>query len=403
MIFMAPMNELPEGRMKSGTARRPDTPSAKVLVVDDDALVRRLLVRSLQGCEVVTASTGAEAADLVKQHDFDVVVSDVEMPGMSGLQLLQCLRETNPDLPVLLVTGSPNAAHTSDAVRYGATSYLTKPLDPGAIAAEVGRASQLHALSRLRRQAADLARQPNATAGDPEKLAQWGRAVEGLFMVYQPIVRWSTRGLYAHEALVRTTEPTVPHPGVLLELAEGLGTLPALGRQIRSIVSGPLDDAPDGSLLFVNLHSRDLEDEQLFAGDSPLAQISSRVVFEITERADLSGIDDPGRRIADLKKLGFRVAVDDIGAGYAGLNSFVTLAPDLVKLDMTLVRDIDSDPLRRRLVRSLVDLCADLAIDVVAEGIETPAERDTLVELGCDLFQGFLFARPSLPFQPPTF
>ena len=146
-----------------------------------------------------------------------------------------------------------------------------------------------------------------------------------------------------------------------------------------------------------------ITDEQLFNADSDLARISHRVVFEITERADLSGIDDPRRRITDLKRSGFRVAVDDIGAGYAGLNSFVTLDPDLIKLDMMLVRNIDSDLLRQRLVRSLIDLCVDMSIDVVAEGIETPAERDTLIALGCDLFQGYLFARPELPFCTPTF
>lgn len=376
--------------------------SSRVLVVDDDEISRRTLVRTLSEYEVVAAASGTEAAELADKYDFDVVVSDVEMPGMSGLQLLQRIKSTKPDLPVLLVTGSPKTTHIADAVRYGATCYLTKPLDVDVVVEEVERARQLRELAGLRRQAVELG-QNSHSSQDPEKLAQWRRALDGLFMVYQPIVRWSTRSVYAHEALVRTSEKSVPHPGVLLDLAERLGTLDALGRRIRSIVSEPLPKAPSDSLLFVNLHARDLQDEELFSDNSELARISDRVVFEITERADLGGIDDPARRISDLKRLGFRVAVDDIGAGYAGLNSFVTLGPDLVKLDMTLVRDIDGDDLRQRLVASLVSLCRDMSIDVVAEGVETSAERAALVSLGCDLFQGYLFARPALPFCTPEF
>ena len=79
------------------------------------------------------------------------------------------------------------------------------------------------------------------------------------------------------------------------------------------------------------------------------------------------------------------------------------IQPDVVKLDITLVRGVDEDPVKRKLVRVLQDLCQDLGILVVAEGVETTSERDTLVSLGCDLLQGYLFARPGAPFPCPTF
>jgi len=77
------------------------------------------------------------------------------------------------------------------------------------------------------------------------------------------------------------------------------------------------------------------------------------------------------------------------------------LEPDIVKLDMALVRGIDSRPVQRKLVRSMTAVCKEMGMLVVAEGIETPAERDVLIELGCDLLQGFLFARPGPPFPIP--
>lgn len=132
--------------------------------------------------------------------------------------------------------------------------------------------------------------------------------------------------------------------------------------------------------------------------DAPLSAIASRVVLEITERASLDEVKDARARIADLREIGFMIAIDDLGAGYAGLTSFATLQPEIVKLDMSLIRGVDRDSTRQKLVRSMTALCKDLGMTVVAEGVETTAERDTLTELGCDLLQGYLFARPGRPF-----
>ncbi len=105
--------------------------------------------------------------------------------------------------------------------------------------------------------------------------------------------------------------------------------------------------------------------------------------------------------MAQLREMGFRLAVDDLGAGYAGLASFTRIEPDVVKLDMSLVRGVDGSPLKQSVVRSVLNLASELATDVVSEGIEVPAERDTLAALGCRLFQGYLFGKPEPGFAPP--
>ena len=165
----------------------------------------------------------------------------------------------------------------------------------------------------------------------------------------------------------------------------------------------PWDKADPSASLFVNLHARELLDETLYDQSSALAQAPKRIVLELTERAQLETVPDVETRINRLRAIGFRVAIDDIGAGYSGLNSFTMLRPDLIKLDMALVRDIDKDPVKRRLAGLLIQLCKDLSIGVVGEGVETPAERDTLVDLGCHLLQGYLFGRPSAPFATPKY
>jgi EAL domain-containing protein (putative c-di-GMP-specific phosphodiesterase class I) len=120
--------------------------------------------------------------------------------------------------------------------------------------------------------------------------------------------------------------------------------------------------------------------------------------LEVTERSSLGGLDDVQARVAELRKLGFRIAIDDLGAGYAGLTSFALLEPEIVKIDMTLTRGIDKSAVKQKLVSSLTGLCREMNMTIVTEGVETAAERDTLVGLGCDLLQGYLFAKPGRPF-----
>src|SRR5262249_10873481 len=106
-------------------------------------------------------------------------------------------------------------------------------------------------------------------------------------------------------------------------------------------------------------------------------------------------------RIAELRRMGFRIALDDLGAGYAGLSSFAQLEPEVVKLDMSLVRDVDRAATKQKLIRSFAELCKDMGILVIAEGCEAKARRTALLEFGCDLLQGHLFARPAQPFPIP--
>jgi EAL domain-containing protein (putative c-di-GMP-specific phosphodiesterase class I) len=124
------------------------------------------------------------------------------------------------------------------------------------------------------------------------------------------------------------------------------------------------------------------------------------VVLEITERTSLARISDVRECVARLRKLGFRIAVDDLGAGYAGLSSFSQLEPDVAKLDMSLVRGIDVSSRKASIVRSMLTVCQrELGTYVVCEGVETESERDTLTSLGADLLQGYLFAKPQRLFR----
>jgi EAL domain-containing protein (putative c-di-GMP-specific phosphodiesterase class I) len=257
-------------------------------------------------------------------------------------------------------------------------------------------------MARLKRQALDLPGTGGGRIGERAALEvkfSWG--VSLIWIAFQPIVGWRERRIFGYEALVRSEEPLMRNPADILDAAERLGRLHDLGRAVRARVAEAAPQAPDGAKLFVNLHSADLNDAQLYSPDSPLSKIATRVGLEVTDRASLYDVNDVAGAVARLKALGFQVAIDDLGAGYAGLTSFTQLEPEVAKLDMSLVRGIDVDSRRQSIARSMKKLCDELGMLVVAEGVETVAERDTLTGLGCDLLQGYLFARPDRGFQPP--
>lgn len=394
----------------------PDTEAAlsggpRALVVDDDAPLRGLITRLLREEEfdVVEAEDGRVALELFEAQRFDVVLSDVCMPGMSGLDLLRTIRRTNLEIPVILLTGLDPEEVIEEARKYGALECLSKPIDARKVVKAMLHAERLHRLAIAKRMAMDALDSAYARAGDRAGLERTlSTALLGLRMAFQPIVHAKNGALFGYEALMRSSEPTLPHPGAVLDAAERLGRVHDVGRVVRSLAARSIPDAPGGALIFVNLHSADLEDPDLYDLESPLTKHASRVVLEITERAALERCSGVEERIARLRTLGFRVAVDDLGAGYAGLTSFALLEPQVVKLDMSLVRDVATNSTKRTLVASLSAACRGLGVTVVAEGVETIAERDCLVELGCDLLQGYLFARPGPPFPrlselPPAF
>ncbi len=374
-------------------------PGARLLLVDDERTLLRGYARLLQsaGHSVTCAASGAEATAALQRERFDVVVTDVAMPGISGLDLLRIIRRSDLDVPVVLVTGSPTVASAAEAVEHGAFRYLTKPVAPAALEEVVGRAVRQRRLADLRRAAVPLLGN-QLQVGDLAGLdAKLDLALRGLWLAFQPIVSWSEKRVIAHEALMRSSEPALPDVGAVLDAAERLNRVEEVGRRVRELAAR----APAAPGLFVNLHPRDLLDDELYSRRAPLAGIAQRVVLEVTERASLDGVPDVRARIAELRRLGYRIALDDLGAGYAGLGSFAQLEPDFVKLDMGLVRELQRAPTKQKLVRSMRLLCGEMSIGVISEGIETVEERDALVGLGCDLMQGYLFAKPSAqPAEP---
>jgi EAL domain-containing protein (putative c-di-GMP-specific phosphodiesterase class I) len=346
------------------------------------------------------ASNVAEAVEHLQTSSFDVIVGDVELPGCAGNQFLRTVRERDLDVPVILMTRTPSVENATEALENGAFRYLARPLVPTMLKELLERAVKLHDVARMKREHIRLHGDDGKWHGDRTGLdVRFEKGLEGLWIAFQPIVAWGAQRIYGYEALVRTTEPTMKSPLTFFNAAERLGRERELSRTIRARAADVTP--PDGARVFVNLHASDLGDEELYSPQSPLTRVAERVVLEITERMSLDHVDDLDARIRRLRSLGFRVAVDDLGAGYSGLSSFAQLEPDVAKLDMSLIRDVHAKPKKQSIVRSLQRLCVELGILLVAEGVESRDERDTLISLGCDLFQGYLLAKPGPAFPSP--
>jgi EAL domain-containing protein (putative c-di-GMP-specific phosphodiesterase class I) len=370
----------------------PERPmKGRVLIVESERTDAGALLEQA-GYDVESVDDGVTASQWLASTSFDVVITDTSPKGCSGMELLRFAREHHRDVPVLLTTGEPDFDLAQQAIELGAFQFLLKPIPEDRLTSAVARAVRERSFRRAHAEVLEMLEEYPTIVTSNEDNGRFNRMLESLWLAYQPILR--TDGtLFAYEALVRSDEPGLLTAGDIVDTAERLHRLTDLGRAVRARAGRLLQSGGDFAL-FVNLHANDLMDDTLLSPAAALTSIAPCVVLEITERAALHDISEARARMADLRAMGYRIALDDLGAGYAGLTSFAELQPEIVKLDMGLVRGIDQDPVRRKLVGSVVSLSRELGITVVGEGVETVGERDVLIELGCDLLQGYLFGKP---------
>ena len=370
-------------------------PTCHVLLVDDDEGVLRTYGRALRrgGFDVVTADDVSAAVTALRDRDVDVdiVVTDMCLPGGSGLDVLEACRTDRPELPVLFVTGSTEVDLAVRALERGALRYLMKPVEGSALC---------RAVESARRVAAAMSA---GHGGDLGGLAgrdlanldvRFDAVLTGLSLAFQPVVSWSQRKVVAYEALVRTREATLRRADRFVATADRLGRLRDLGRAVRREAAAFAQRVDDVDV-HVNVHPMELSDPELYDVGAPLSRLASRVVLELTERAAVDRMGDVRHRIASLRELGYRIALDDLGAGYASLSNLALLHPDQVKLDMSLVRGIAGDAIRQVLVAAVRNLCGHMGMTLVCEGVEDGPDFAALLAAGCDVVQGYLFGRPA--------
>lgn len=256
------------------------------------------------------------------------------------------------------------------------------------------------------------ARQVGEGAMDLNRLSlmdEFRRIVEEplLTAVFQPIVDLSAGEVLGWESLARGPKGSqFEGPEMLFEFAEEVGCLFNLEKSCREQAIAGLGELKIGQKLFLNIHPQTLGDPNFRSGQTKelLARhglAPENVVFEITERHSIKNFTLFHRTLDHYRSQGYMVAIDDAGTGYSGLSRMARLRPDFIKVDMSLIRGIESNPVQRALMETLVTFADRIGCRIVAEGIETPTELSSLLSMGVHYGQGFYLARPASPKPQP--
>lgn len=367
----------------------------RILVVDDDPLVRRSVERILTRAsyEVATATNVDEAVRLANTIHLDGALVDYALAEEDGLTVLSRLRDIQPSCLRILMTGRTDFPMVVEAVNRGEVlRVVRKPFD------SKGLLEILQAAFASAKRMAEVAT-AQVSAVEQQERAMLDEVLENglLRLAIQPIVdaRDPTR-IVAFEALMRSSHAVLDGPMSVLRVAERTNRIEDLGRLVFRLAANWLSQLDVSVGLFVNMHAQQLASaDRLRLDIAPLLAHASRVTLEITERSRLQDIDGWDDSIHLLTELGFSVAIDDLGAGYNSLTMLADLQPRYIKLDMALVRNVDQEPRKQRLVQLMATFADATNAHLIAEGVETPEEATVLVGLGTHLLQGYFIGRPS--------
>ncbi|MBN2800110.1 MAG: EAL domain-containing response regulator [Deltaproteobacteria bacterium] len=368
----------------------------RVLVVDDDAILRRTVERILvrSGYEIIVAKDVSEAVRHASNVPIQAALVDYNLGFETGLQVLSRLRDLQPACLRILMTGSKDFPMVVEAVNRGEVlRVLSKPFDADQLLNTVeeafASARRMAQLATAQKKAVDLQERQMLEDLLNDRL---------LSLALQPIVRATgDHEVFAYEALLRSRHPVLDGPLPVLQVAERADRIKDIGRAVFDLAGDWIPQLPEGVRLFVNLHPIQLSDPvQLSKDVARLALVSDRVTVEITERSRLTDIEHWEESIEALQAAGFELAIDDLGAGYNSLTMLADLQPRFIKLDMSLVRHVDTEIRKQRLVQLMATFADATNALLIGEGVETAEEAATLTECGVHLLQGYFFGKPSL-------
>jgi len=378
----------------------------RVLIAEDDPVVRATLAE-LVGEEddmdvVGTAGDAEEAIEGAERGLPDVVLCDVRMPRGGGERAVDEIRSRVPRARVLALSAHDDSSTVMGMLQAGAIGFLVKGSPAEDIVDAVRRAARgesslssgvtgevIRELVGQRELREHASRMHRRRAGLVRGLIEGG----DVSMVFQPIVDLRSLAMVGAEALARFGGNPPRPPNLWFEEAALVGMRVELELATARAALLGRTRLPEGVWLAVNISPA-----TAVSGAFPalLAEVAlDGVVFEISEHARVSDYDGLKGVLAGVRSRGARLAIDDAGAGFASLQHILRLSPDFIKLDMALVRGVDSDPARRALASALTSFGNEIGAVLIAEGIETAGELDTLRGLGIRFGQGYYLGRPA--------
>lgn len=376
-----------------------------VLLADDEPAVLGALadlIAGERGMKVVAAVEDArQAVDAASRAHPDVALLDVRMPG-GGADAVRAIARTSPETKVLALSAERDRTTVLEMLEAGSVGYLTKGCAVETIVESIVRAASGEASLSTDVAGAvidEAVERSGAAHAERDRRARKRARIEralgprGFAVVLQPVIELQTGETVGVEALSRFPRGT-PDRWFADANEVDLGLELELAAVERAFAAFPA--VPQRGFLAVNLSPAAAATTRFRKLASTVA--GSRLVVEITEHARIANYERLGTALDRLRGGGVRIAIDDAGAGFASLRHILRLAPDLIKLDRSLVSAIEADRSKQALAGGLTSFAEGIGATIVAEGIERQEELDVLERLGIGFGQGFFLARPYAPF-----
>ena len=377
----------------------------KFLAVEDHEFQRGMLLKMLArlgATQVSTAADGYAALKIVMSPgaSFDIIISDLDMPGMDGLEFMRHVGEAH--IPVAIILASALESVLLDSVETMTRAYgvkilgvIQKPITPEKLAALI----KLHLPEQLN----PILTQTDALSFTIEEIVEGIRNDE-FEPFFQPKVEFATGRIKGAEALARWRHSqqgiVAPYAFVgPLEYHNQIDKLTWL--MLSKSVNFCREWRTNGGLdvsVSVNVSAKSLADVNF--ADRVIELVKCRnldcrnIILEVTESAATTDIGHSLENLSRLRMKGFGLSIDDYGTGYSSLQQLARIAFTEIKLDQSFIRSAATQQAARIILESSIDMAKKLGIVTVAEGIETEQDWDLLRELGCDLAQGYLIAKP---------
>ena len=368
--------------------------SKKILIVDDEPAIAQLLLMLLgtHGYDVEAVGTGQEAL-LKANANTDLILLDIFLPDYEGFKLCQRFKTSTHtrNIPIIILSDSTQSGDKLESFHLGADDYLSKPFEPEELFARMEAV--------LRRSHAFIGRFEQDQTYDI--IHELRSIVDNQRIVpfFQPIYFLKPLRLLGLEVLGRPqTDGVLSNPEALFKAALRFG----MYYEVEMIVWKKAIEISQRVLhkehLFLNCSPYLIESDKLLAVSEMFntAGMSPKNVFlELTERSAISEFNIFFDRLTKYREQGFRIAIDDIGAGYASLESIVQTKPEVVKIDRQIVLGLSQDLFKRSIIKLIVAFCREHGIICIAEGIETKMDLEVLIELGVEAGQGYYLYKPA--------
>lgn len=365
-----------------------------VLLVDDEENLTQMLCMLLEtrGYNVKVAYSAAEAYEQVTP-EVDLIILDLVLPDENGFEVCRRFKtqETTRNIPIIMLSAQCLHKDKVAGLYLGADDFLSKPCEHEELFARMEAV--------MRRRHSGYLDQSNQYEDNIIFELRRIMETEELVPHFQPVFKFQPFEFYGFEILTRaSTQGVLANPEAFFKAALQYGMYTELEILSWNVALNVVSKLLNKQKIFLNcnpylIESIELERvKEIFDKNGIPLQ---NVILEITERSAISNFKLFYDRLRSYRDLGFRFAVDDVGGGYASLESIVETKPEMVKIDRHIISNIDADSFKQSIVKFIVSFCKENGILSIAEGIERPEELQIVKDLGVDAGQGYYLYKPT--------